>query len=98
MVATIVYLAVCPSVLSYLFFNRGVELIGANRAGPFFHLTPCFVVVMAVIFLGEEPAIHHAIGFALILTGVWIASRRPPARPSDPAAVKNRVAPEAPLN
>jgi drug/metabolite transporter (DMT)-like permease len=31
---------------------------------------------MAMVFLGEIPQIFHIIGFALVLTGVYIASRR----------------------
>ena len=75
MAGGLVYVAIFPSVLAYLCFNRGVELIGANRAGPFFHLVPLFGVVLAVLFLGERPGVHHGIGFVLILGGVMIASR-----------------------
>ena len=42
-VAALVYVTLFPSVLAYLCFNRGVQLIGANRAGPFFHLIPLSV-------------------------------------------------------
>ncbi|GLK79552.1 DMT family transporter [Methylopila turkensis] len=80
--AAIAYVAVFPSTLAYLFFNRGVELIGANRAGPFFHLMPVFGSVLAIAFLGERPAAFHAIGFPLVLLGVFVASRA--ARPAPP--------------
>ncbi|HEU0084504.1 MAG TPA: DMT family transporter, partial [Bradyrhizobium sp.] len=53
--ASLVYVAVFPSTLAYLCFNRGVQLIGANRAAPFFHLVPVFGSVMAIFFLGEQP-------------------------------------------
>jgi drug/metabolite transporter (DMT)-like permease len=74
---TLFYVAVFPSTLAYLCFNRGVQLIGANRAAPYFHLVPVFGTVMAIIFLGERPQLFHAIGFALVLTGVYVASRKP---------------------
>jgi drug/metabolite transporter (DMT)-like permease len=70
------YVAVFPSTLAYLCFNRGVQLIGANRAAPFFHVVPVFGAVMAIIFLGEHPQPFHFIGFALVLAGVYAASRR----------------------
>src|SRR5436305_3320610 len=35
---SLLYVAVFPSTLAYLCFNRGVQLIGANRAAPFFHV------------------------------------------------------------
>jgi drug/metabolite transporter (DMT)-like permease len=69
------YVAVFPSTVAYLCFNRGVHLIGANRAAPFFHLVPVFGSVMAIAFLGERPQAFHIIGFALVLTGVFVASR-----------------------
>jgi drug/metabolite transporter (DMT)-like permease len=71
------YVAVFPSTLAYLCFNRGVQLIGANRAAPFFHVVPVFGSAMAVVFLGERPQLFHIIGFALVLTGVFVASRKP---------------------
>ena len=52
---TLFYVAVFPSTLAYLCFNRGVQLIGANRAAPFFHVVPVFGAVMAIVFLGEQP-------------------------------------------
>jgi drug/metabolite transporter (DMT)-like permease len=73
---SLVYVAVFPSALAYLCFTRGVQLIGANRAAPFFHLVPLFGSAMAMIFLGERPQLFHVIGFALVLTGVFIASRK----------------------
>ena len=75
-VLTLIYVAVFPSTLAYLCFNRGVALIGANRAAPFFHVVPVFGSVMAMVFLGEHPQLFHIVGFALVLSGVFVASRR----------------------
>lgn len=74
--AVLFYVAIFPSILSYLCFNRGVELIGANRAAPFFHLIPVFGSVMAIVFLGERLRPFHLAGYALVLVGVFIAARR----------------------
>jgi drug/metabolite transporter (DMT)-like permease len=63
--------------LAYLCFNRGVQLIGANRAAPFFHVVPVFGSAMAIVFLGERPQLFHIIGFALVVIGVFVASRKP---------------------
>jgi drug/metabolite transporter (DMT)-like permease len=70
------YVAVFPSIVAYLCFNRGVQLIGANRAAPFFHVVPVFGSVMAIVFVGERPQLFHVVGFALVLAGVFVASRR----------------------
>src|ERR1700751_3197264 len=74
---TLIYVAIFPSTLAYLCFNRGVQLIGANRAAPFFHVVPVFGAVMAILFLGERPQLFHITGSALVLTGVFVASRKP---------------------
>ena len=59
-----------------LCYNRGVELIGANRSAPFYHLIPVFGSVLAIGFLGEEPKLFHLIGYVLVLLGIFIAARR----------------------
>ena len=78
---TLFYVALFPSALAYLCFNRGVQLIGANRAAPFFHVVPVFGTVMSIAFLGERPQAFHFLGFALVLTGVFVASRKPKTGP-----------------
>ena len=70
------YVAIFPSILAYFCFNRGVELVGANRAGPFFHLIPLFGAALAFVLLGEAPHPYHALAFALIISGVVVATRR----------------------
>ena len=75
-VATLVYVVIFPSTLAYLFFNRGIALIGPNRAAPFFHLVPVFGSAMAILLLGEEPRLFHLVGYVLVLAGVVIASRQ----------------------
>jgi drug/metabolite transporter (DMT)-like permease len=74
--ATLAYILVFPSTLAYLFFNRGVALIGPNRAAPFFHLVPVFGSAMAILLLGEKLRLFHLTGYALVLAGVVIASRQ----------------------
>lgn len=74
--ATLAYVAIFPSILSYLFLNRGIELIGANRAAPFIHLMPVFGSTMAIVVLGEHLHVYHALGYALVVAGIAIAARR----------------------
>lgn len=71
----IFYVAIFPSIISYLCYNRGVEAIGANRAGLFLYLMPVFGSTMAVVFLGESFLWFHWIGLALIVSGL-VASMR----------------------
>lgn len=74
--ALILYVAVFPSILSQLFFARGVSMIGASRAGMFINLVPLFAAVLAILLLGEQPQLFHVLGFALIMTGIWLGARR----------------------
>lgn len=78
--ATLAYVVIFPSTLAYLFFNRGIALIGPNRAAPFFHLVPVFGSVMAIVLLGEALKPFHLVGYALVLAGIVIASRRGAAK------------------
>jgi drug/metabolite transporter (DMT)-like permease len=75
-VATLIYIVIFPSTLAYLFFNRGIALIGPNRAAPFLHLVPVFGSAMAILLLGEQLRLYHLVGYALVLAGVVIASRQ----------------------
>jgi len=63
-------------VIAYLFYNRGVQLLGAGRAGQFGHLTPLLATLLAVGLLGERLHGYHLAGAVLIAGGIYIASRR----------------------
>jgi drug/metabolite transporter (DMT)-like permease len=86
-IAALVSVALFSSVLAYIFWNRGVEQVGANVAGLFVHLMPVFGVVLAWLFLGERLALYHLAGIALILAGIWITSRLGRRRAPAPAAI-----------
>lgn len=75
-IATLIYVVIFPSTLAYLFFNRGIALIGPNRAAPFLHLVPVFGSAMAILLLGEQLRLFHLVGYALVLAGVAFASRQ----------------------
>ena len=72
--AGMVYFAVFPSILAYLFWNRGVEQVGANRAGLFLYLIPVFGIVLAITLLGERLHLFHLVGAALIFAGIYIST------------------------
>ena len=79
---TLIFVILFPSVLSYLFFNKSISLIGPNRVAPFLHLTPVFGSAMAILFLGEKLELFHLVGYALVLAGIFFAARqqKQPAR------------------
>ena len=74
-----VYTAIFPSILAQLMWIRGLEIIGTNRGGVFINLVPIFAAVMAVLILGEEFRLYHAVALALVIFGVWITQKKPAA-------------------
>jgi drug/metabolite transporter (DMT)-like permease len=75
-VASFAFVCVFPSLLGYLFLNRGIELIGANRAAPFIHLVPVFGSVLAIVLLGEQFQLYHAVGYGLVFSGITVATKK----------------------
>lgn len=71
--AVVAYCAVFPSVVSQIFFVRGVELVGPGRAGVFINLIPVFGSILAVLVLGETFHPYHALALALVLGGIFWA-------------------------
>ncbi|WP_036840255.1 DMT family transporter [Pleomorphomonas oryzae] len=69
----VAYCAVFPSVISQIFFVRGVELVGPGRAGVFINLIPVFASILAVLVLGESFRAYHALALALVLGGIFWA-------------------------
>lgn len=66
--------ALVSSVLSYSSYQKGIALVGPSRAGPFLYLMPLYAALLAVLLLGERFHAYHAVGLALILPGVAVAS------------------------
>ena len=74
-IVALLSVALFSSVLAYIFWNRGVEQVGASVAGLFVHLMPVFGTVLAWLFLDEQLHAYHLAGIALILSGIFVASR-----------------------
>ena len=72
---SILYVAVFPSILAYLCWNRGIELLGANRGGLYINLIPVFASIMSMIWLGESLMGFHVLGMALIFGGMVLFNR-----------------------
>lgn len=69
----VLFITVFPSVLSQMFFIRGTELIGSNRAGLFVNLIPVFGTLLSVVILGEALHIYHVLALVLVLIGITVA-------------------------
>jgi drug/metabolite transporter (DMT)-like permease len=84
LVSGVLYVALAASVAGFMFWNRGVAIVGANTAGFTLHLLPAFATVLAIVLLGETFAPFHAAGIATIIAGVVLATTRPGKRGQDP--------------
>lgn len=69
----LLYVLIFPSLLAQVLYIKGVELIGANRAGLFINLVPIFGTLLSIILLGEEFHLYHAIALALVFGGIALA-------------------------
>ena len=74
--SVILYSAIFPSFLAYVFWNRGVAALGPNQAGYSQYLVPPFGIVLASAILGETVHGYHWVGIVVIFIGVWLATRK----------------------
>jgi drug/metabolite transporter (DMT)-like permease len=74
--SAVLYVGLCTSVIAYACWSRGVEVIGAARAGVFLHLVPLYGALLSTLLLGEGVGLYHIFGLILILAGVTLASRK----------------------
>ena len=73
----LLYMGLFPSIVCYVFWNRGVELAGAPRASLFVYLIPLFGAVLSSWWLAEYLQSYHLAGTALIIPGLILATRNP---------------------
>ncbi|HET7776455.1 MAG TPA: DMT family transporter, partial [Azospira sp.] len=76
--AGIAYVGIFPSFIGYIFYNRGVAEVGANKASLFIHLMPVFGTLLSAVFLGELPHLYHLMGISLIFAGIYLTMARLP--------------------
>ena len=70
------YIAIFPSIISYLAWNYGLQKIGAALGGQYIHLMPIFGALMAVLFLGEKIELYHILGGIGIGLGLWLSMQK----------------------
>jgi drug/metabolite transporter (DMT)-like permease len=75
-IAGILALNIFPSVLAYLFWNRALKVIEANKVAIFQYLIPVYTTLISVIFLGERLRAFHLAGGALIFIGLLLVTQR----------------------
>ena len=70
------YVVVFPAIAAYYFWQKGVEIIGPNRASMFIQLMPLFSAVMAIIIFNETFELYHFVGATFIVSGIYLSNRK----------------------
>ena len=69
-------LGILGTVLPSFLMNAGIARIGARATSSTAAFGPVATIVLAVIVLGEDFTLFHAVGTALVLWGSWLFARR----------------------
>ena len=70
------YVVVFPAIAAYYCWQKGVEIIGPNRASMFIQLMPLFSAVMAIIIFKEKFELYHFVGAAFIVSGIYLSNKK----------------------
>ena len=75
-VFTLTYVVIFPGLVSFIFWIKGISIIGSNRSGIFLHLIPIFSTIMAMLILDEKFMTYHFFGAILIIVGIILSSKK----------------------
>jgi drug/metabolite transporter (DMT)-like permease len=73
--AAILYASIISMGVAYLFWYRGLRVLGATRTAVYGNLQPVVAIAVAWIFLGEPPTLWQSVGTATISTGLFLTRR-----------------------
>lgn len=71
----IAYLGILATGLAYYWYYRGIQAIGASRAGIFINLVPVFAVALGFLLLNEPLGLSLLVGGSMVVGGVWLTNR-----------------------
>ena len=69
----LMYMGVCGSVLAYIYWLKGVYVLGPEKSAIAFNLVPVFTLLVSLAF-GSIPNSVQVMGMVLVLAGVLISS------------------------
>ena len=74
-ILTLGYVVLFPGIFAFLFWIKGIDIIGANRSGVFLHLMTIFGALMAILILGEKFMFYHFLGAIFIIAGITLSNK-----------------------
>ncbi|UTR08811.1 DMT family transporter [Evansella sp. LMS18] len=72
----LLYLGIFPSVIALISWNKGVSELGPSKASVFLNFLPVFTMAMAAVFLNETISMHQILGAVLVISGVYLSTRK----------------------
>lgn len=73
---SLAFVVLGATFFAYLFTIYGLQHLSASATGAYIYLQPLFSAIVAMLFLGEEPALYKLGAAVLIFTGVYLINRR----------------------
>tara|TARA_B100001093_G_scaffold507358_1_gene567768 strand:+ start:1332 stop:2225 length:894 start_codon:yes stop_codon:yes gene_type:complete len=70
------YVVVFPAIAAYYCWQKGIQIIGPNRATMFIQLMPLFSAVMAIIIFKEKLELYHVVGAIFIVLGIYLSNKK----------------------
>ena len=70
--AAVAYSGLLALVVAYLFWYRGVRVLGPTRASMYANLQPLFAIAVAWAVLGEAPRVMQIAGATAIMAGLLL--------------------------
>lgn len=70
--------ATLPGAAAYFAYAFMQRQLGASRVAAVLYLGPLYAALFGTVFLGEQVGVFHAVGAAMILPGIFLASRTQP--------------------
>ena len=70
------YVVIFPALAAYYCWQKGIEIVGPNRATMFIQLMPLLSAVLAIIIFGEKFELYHFTGASFILAGIYLSNRK----------------------
>jgi len=80
--SAVLYSGVGSMGIAYLFWYRGVRVIGSTRTSMFSNLQPIIAVLAAWPLLGERPTLWQGVGAAAVLGWLWLSRQPSPPEPA----------------
>ena len=70
------YVVIFPAIAAYYCWQKGIEIIGPNRASMFIQLMPLFSAFMAIIIFSERFELYHFVGAVFIVSGIYLSNKK----------------------